>query len=89
MKFSYDVFQEEGIIEVFNIDLQDTIEIKVDKYWKWVVDNGYHEWCNDFHDPRESDGHGQETGEYSMEEYFMQDYESIKHDLTIYLKKLK
>jgi hypothetical protein len=45
------------------------------------------QWCNDYHNPAEYDGHGQDTGEYTKQEYFDLPYDHIKADLEKYFLK--
>jgi hypothetical protein len=84
MKFTYDVHIEHDIIEIHKED--DTyIDIIISEYWEWIKRYDLHHYCIDYFDARESDGHGQEIGKYTKEEYFNLSYESIKDDLTTYL----
>ena len=84
--FDFDIEYDDGTIEIYNYN-EESFSISIDEFWKFVTKNGFHEYCNDFYDPREHDGHGQECGEFTMEEYFDIDKNSFKHDLAIYLKK--
>jgi hypothetical protein len=90
MKFDYELFEDEETIEISNFDKDDaskTIRVDLIRFWDWVDAKGFNQWCNDFHDPREYDGHGQETGKFNMEQYFGElDNDSIRTDLSIYLR---
>lgn len=63
------------------IDVNDHIEILVNlpeksivvtknEFWKWMVSKGYNEYCYDYNDPSQFDGHGQKSGKITKDEYF-------------------
>jgi len=88
MNFDYEIIDD--LITLYFHDEQETsIEIKTLLYWNWITENNYNDWVSDFYSPAQHDGHGQETGTYTKEEYFNLPYETIKKDLIQYLQKPK
>ena len=85
--FDYEIIYEEYVIEIMNYN-EESFSVSLDDFWDFVYKHGFHEYCNDYYDPSEHDGHGQKSGELTREEYFEYvDDNSLKHDLAIYLKK--
>lgn len=86
--FDYELIHDEGIIEILNYN-EESFSISIDDFWNFVFKNGFNQYCDDYYDPREYDGHGQRSGEFTREEYFdFLDDNSLKHDISIYLKKI-
>ena len=85
MKIEY-IDEDDIVIEILVDD--EALVIKKVKLFKFIRDNELNAWVLDFYDPHESDRHGQETGEYSIEEYFTLDFDSkIKNDIMKFLKE--
>jgi hypothetical protein len=85
--FEFEVNLPDNTIEVINYN-EDSFSISIDEFWDFIVEQEFNLYCNDYYDAREYDGHGQETGELTQEEYFENlELESIKRDLAIFLKK--
>ena len=90
MRISYEVISQEGIIIIESVDESfDTISIDLDAYWSWVKREGLNQFCDDYYDPSEYDGHGQSSGYFSQEEYFNLHHSIIENDLIKYLKSKK
>jgi hypothetical protein len=82
----FDILEKEGLILIQSTD--DTFEdftIDKAKFWRWVVSNELNAYFKDYHDPMAFDGHGQDSGHLSEDEYFDIAYKQIKSDLIKYL----
>ena len=88
MQFDYDVNLLDDIITIHKHD-EEFFDIPLDRFWVYVKENGLNEWCNDYYNPAEYDGHGQDVGKYEKEEYFDLSYDTIKADLSKYLSTPK
>lgn len=84
MQFEYEVFMGDDVISVFYHN-ETTEDISMTTFWMWIKKKEYDEWTIDYFDPVEHDGHRQESGRFSMEQYFSQPYETIKKDIKEYL----
>ena len=83
-------FEIEGdVIRVIDHDTDEETDYELNDFWRFVKKNGLNEWVNDFYDPRQHDGHGQSSGEYDLEEYLSQSYQSVKEDIHKYLNHKK
>jgi hypothetical protein len=90
MKISYEVLFKEGTIIIESVDESfDSISIEIDQFWSWVKREGLNEYCEDYYDPNEFDGHGQSSGHLSLEEYFNLHHSLIENDLIKYLTTKK
>jgi hypothetical protein len=84
MKFDYDIYLSDDIITIHKHD-ENYFDIILDEFWIWIKKNEMNFFCNDFYDPSKADGHGQESGILSKDQYFDQHYDTIKADLEKYL----
>jgi len=84
MKFEYDIDSKSNTITI-NVNDDAYLVIEVDDFWKHVVDYSLNEYCHDYYDPTQENGHGQDSGFLDREEYFKLDYRTIKEDLQEYL----
>jgi hypothetical protein len=75
----------ERIIEIYYNN--DFMDIDKEKLYQFVVENNLHYWVDNFYDPKESDGHGEQTGYHSFEEYFNLPFENIEDDILLYIKQ--
>ena len=90
MGIEFEVLHKEGIIAIVSIDDSfSPVNLSIDKFWGWVERNELNTYCEDFYDPSEPDGHGQNSGTLSFGEYFDLHHELIRKDLLEYLKKHK
>jgi len=84
--FDYDIIHDEGIIEIINYH-EESFSISINEFWNFVDKNGLNEYCNDYYDPSQRDGHGQKSGVFTRREYFeYTDENSLKNDLATFLK---
>ena len=84
--FDYEIIQDEGVIEIINY-YEESFSISLNEFWNFVDKNGLNEYCDDYYDPSQSDGHGQQSGELTKEEYFeFVDENSLKNDLATFLR---
>lgn len=90
MRISFEVLENEGTIIIESVDESfDTLSIDLEQYWSWVKREGYNAYCDDYYDPSELDGHGQDSGHLTQEEYFNLHHSLIEQDLITYLKSKK
>jgi hypothetical protein len=90
MLISFEVLLKEDIIIVNSVDDSfDTLSIEIHKFWDWVKRNELNAYCIDYYDPSEVDGHGQDSGYLSMEDYLNLNPKIIENDLITYLKNKK
>lgn len=88
MDFEYEIFLGEDVITVFYGDESST-DISLSKFWAWVKHYELNEWVHNYFNPAEPDGHRQDTGFHSFEEYFALPYQKLKADIEAYLLKRK
>lgn len=86
MHFDYEIYMEDDIITIHKHD-ETFFDILINSFWNFITENDMNQWCNDYHNPAEYDGHGQDTGEYTKDEYFDLPYDHIKADLEKYFLK--
>lgn len=90
MNFDYEVFEQDETIEISNFDEKDpskSFTIGLYRFWDWVESTGLNQWCNDYYDASQYDGHGQDTGKFTMDEYFdTVGIELVKEDMAKYIK---
>ena len=84
MKYDYEINRYDDYIEI-NIDDDNYFETPLSEFWDYIKSNKLHHYCHDYYSPTEYDGHGQDRGKLSFDEYFDQPYETIKENLTQYL----
>jgi hypothetical protein len=84
MNFDYEIFLNDSLIAILPYSGED-FDIEIQEFWNYVKSRGLHEYCNDYFDASERDGHGQQEGKYSFEEYFNLSHAEIKTDLEKYL----
>jgi hypothetical protein len=94
MNFDYEISQKDDLITIIpysesetEIDA-DNFDITITEFWGYVVSQELNHYCHDYHDPRQSDGHGQDVGIMTFDEYFELDYSTIKKDLKEYLIRI-
>jgi len=85
MNFDYEI-NEELISIYYHNDTSEEIELT--KFWKWIQSNELNEWVDNYYHPAESDGHRQESGFCTLEEYLDYPYATIKKDLETFLKNM-
>jgi hypothetical protein len=80
--FDFDLDKEKNRILLCNGSLSlDRLEFET-----FLDDTGRLDWCNDFYDPSQSDGHGQTSGKYTPEEYWEKVCDkTIQSDLHAYV----
>jgi hypothetical protein len=84
--FDYDIIHDEGIIEIINY-YEESFSISLNDFWNFVDKNGLNEYCDDYYDPYQTDGHGQKSGKLTKDEYLeFVDENSLKNDLATFLK---
>lgn len=87
MSIAFEVLKHEGVIVIDSVnDSFPTIELDIQKFWNWVKYNDLNTFCEDYFDPNEPDGHGQNSGTLNFDEYFDMHYELIKKDIEQYLR---
>jgi hypothetical protein len=65
-----------------------TITISVAQFQSFVENKGLNQWCNDFNDPSQPDGHGQLTGITPWQDYWYQYHHAvICQHLTQFVQK--
>jgi hypothetical protein len=84
MQFDFDINFKDEVITIHKHD-EEFIDIPLERFWVFVRENDLNDYCNDYHNPSEFDGHGQDVGKYDKQEYFDLSYETIKADLSKYL----
>lgn len=84
----YEIFQDEGTILISSVD-DSFVEyyLKISSFWRWVRANELNTYCNDYYDTSEQDGHGQDAGKLTKEEYFNRHHLIIKEDLIKFLQQ--
>ena len=84
--FDYEIIHDEGVIEIIYY-FEESFSISMSEFWKYVKQNGLNEYCNDYFDPSQIDGHGQDCGVLKRDEYFDIDKNAdLKTDLAFFLK---
>lgn len=74
---------DEEIICYVNDNL---LNISKERFWDYVVKKSLNHFCNDFYDGSQPDGHAQNCGEYTLDEYFeILTSTEIKEDIIKYL----
>lgn len=70
-----------------HVDMWNGSHLQIEKvnFWDWVQENGYDEWCIDFHDPAQHDGHGQRSGSMDMHEFLTRPHKELMADIFEYL----
>lgn len=91
MNFDYEISMKEDLITIIPYSeseaelVDDNFDIQIDEFWGYVISQELNHYCNDYHDPSQHDGHGQDAGVYQYFEYFELDYATIKKDIQKYL----
>jgi hypothetical protein len=82
-----DFNQLDDHIEVFAIvdGKEKDYIISLSLFEAFIDDHGMREWCRDYFDPSQPDGHGQDAGKMSWEEYWDQYPGIVKMDLVEFL----
>ena len=88
MNFDFDISIADDLLTVHYHD-ETFVDLELSKYFRWIERNEHNRWINDFYNPAEFNGHGQETGYYDKEEYFGQSYDFLKVHLYEYLSEKK
>lgn len=83
-KFEYEVYLSDDIITIHRHD-ETYFDIILEDFWTYIDKNDMNHYCNDYYDPTQNDGHGQDSGKLTKDEYFDQHYDTIKADLEKYL----
>ena len=84
------MFLKENIITIDSIDESfDSFSIELDKYWSWVKRMDLNSFCENYYDPNAIDGHGQNCGYLTQEQYFNLNPSLIEDDLITYLEQKK
>lgn len=85
-RFDYFVDYPEDSITITSIDDEfPDFSISLSRFWNWAKSNNLNQYCEDYYDASEDDGHGQRTGEYTMKEYFDNFHAMAKDDIHGYL----
>ena len=85
MNFNYEIFLREEFISIYFED-ESTIDIDIQDFWDFIKSRELNHYTLDYFNPQEADGHSQELGKYSYDEYFSIPYQNIHADLVKYFK---
>lgn len=83
----FDYSLNETFIEVVRDDKY--FLIPRSKFEQWLIKNHRLDYCHDYNDPSQFDGHGQQTGTYTLDQYWKDlDDSYIKEDILMFIEKV-
>jgi hypothetical protein len=88
MKFEHEIHFSDDIITIHKHD-ETYFDIILDDFWKYAKENNLNDYCHDFYDPTQENGHGQDCGSLDKEEFFDISYHDMQYYLEDYLSMPK
>jgi hypothetical protein len=91
MQFEFEIYPKDGYITIVpysesEVELDpENFDITIDSFWNYIVKEELNKFTLDYYDPTVPDGHHQESGTLSQDDYFLNSYDTIKQDLKHFL----
>jgi len=89
MTIDFTVLDKEETLLISSVhDIFPDFSIPLYTFWNWVKKNELNLWVEDYYDARSPDGHGQQSGSFTLQEYFLLRHDLVEKDILKYIKQI-